>query len=202
MGSEFFTDLDRDGDSVQEAEVQYWYLGNSVLTLVELIDDTAEAVNFIRHAVDNSGLSDQELEDKLSSYVEGHSNSEVVVRHMRHIGGYPAFLKRISTFLDSRRTAFVPCLEILNKVDRTSNEEVLIGELALQVGDCSLGGASSEDPGVIYTWVCFAGLAGALFCAAVIVVTLVVLEGEAEGDDGEGDVGDFPIPDPGGDKPA
>jgi hypothetical protein len=91
-------------------------------------------------------------------------------------------------------------------VDRTHDKEILIGELALQVGDCLPGGPSSDSeyPGVAYGPICLAGLLGLAFCAAVVIGTLILTEGEAGGDDeddgngGGDDVGDFPIPDPEG----
>ena len=210
-------ELSHTGVSAQKSEVQYWYLGNSIVEIVELIDNTARGINFINRAVGQSHISDQDMENKLNNYIKEYPNSSVVIRHIRHIGGYREYLKRMSTFLDSRRRSFVACIEVINKADRASNEEVLMGEIALRVGDCLPGGPASEEPGVVYSFVCLAGLLGALFCAAVIVATLVLTEGEAGGDTdgngngngngdagggGDGDLGDFPIPDPGGDTPA
>lgn len=197
---------------IAEAESYYWYLGNSIISIIELIDTTTKAIDRIILNFEQASIPDSEIENKLKSYLSNEPNVQVLVKHIRHLGGYRAFLKRLSTFLHSRRKKFIKCATILNEINREANKNLLIGELALQIGDCVLSDSDSETPDVAYSFICLASILGAAFCLAVIAGTLILTEGEAGGDDEDDEdnedddednpTGDFPVPDPDSPTPA
>ncbi len=106
-------------------------------------------------------------------------------------GGVIPFLDRFLSFLRPRYDEYSKCIDKVKEYYDVSNGRGTLAELSLRIGDCVPRGR--PDTIYIIGWV----------VAAVVVGVILLLEGEAGGDDGDdGELGDFPEPDPDADTPA
>jgi hypothetical protein len=174
------------------------------LELIALtIKNTGESLKALIGAIgalENTGV---QLEDKIEQLLLGSQVQESVLASLESMGGSRMVFQRMFRTLKRKYDAYVRCIELVRNADTDNYGRNSLGGLVTKVGDCI-----EEPPGNprFFVGACLF-TPNPLVCAAVVVTVLVVLEGEAGGeeedeDDGNGELGDFPEPDPGGDVPV
>lgn len=167
------------------------------------IKNTGESLKALMGAIDALEDTGAQLEDRIEELLLGSQMQESVLASLDSMGGSRMVFQRMFGALRRKYEAYTRCIELVHNAETDNYGRKSLGGLVIEVGDCI-----EEPPGnpVFFVGACLF-TPNPLLCAAVVVTVLVVLEGEADGeeddeDEGNGELGDFPEPDPGGDAPA
>lgn len=186
-----------------DAKAEYVHLVNSVAMLAEEGQKAQDNLSNFRKSLDLSRCED--LTKRLTELLVHHPIGSNFLHHSLETGGFLKLLDRTDQALSTRCDNYRRSYKLLvDTIVLGSRSKVPLGVLALRVGDVFPQAPSDEgDCGVAEAGaLCLAGPWAFLACVAVATIILIAVdEGEAEGDGGD-ELGDFPVPDPGGDQPA
>lgn len=174
---------------------------DSLELIAVTIKNTGESLKVLIRAInalENTGIH---FEEKIEQLLQDSQVQESVLTLMESMGGSRMFFERIFNSLKRKYEAYIRCIHLVQSAETDKYGKNSLSRLVIKVGECI-----EEPPGnpVFFVGACLF-TPNPLLCAAVVVTVLVVLEGEAGGeeeDDENGELGDFPEPDPGGDTPA
>ena len=175
------------------------YLVNSLKTIRHEIRTTYQSLAILKRAVERSKVSERDLEKVITKQLKDSPHEQDIWIRIRSLGGPLKFLDRFLLFLRPRYDEYSKCIDLVNQYSEVSNEAITLADLAIRVEDCI-----PSNPDIMYR-ICWNPLS-CLVAAVVIVATIIFTEGEAGGEEEEeeeeSELGDFPEPDPDGDRPV
>jgi hypothetical protein len=186
------------------AKAEYVHLVNSVAMLAEEGLKAQANLSNLYELLKVTQCND--ITDKLSKLLVHHPIGSNFLRHSSDTGGFVKLLERTIKALEIRCVNYHRSYKLLvDPLVLGSSSKVPVGVLALRVGDILPPRTTKDgDSGVAESVGCLAGPWALLACVAIATVVLIAVdEGEAEGEDeNDEELGDYPVPEPGGDQPA
>lgn len=185
-----------------DAKAEYVHLVNSVAMLAEEGKKAQENLSNFRESLDLSQCDD--ITDRLTELLVHHPIGNNFLHHSLGTGGFLKLIDHTTQALATRCANYSRSYKLLvDPVVLGSRSKVPFGVLALRVGDVFSQTPSDDgDCGVAEAGaLCLAGPWALLACVVIATAVLIAVdEGEAGGDGDQ--IGDFPVPDPGGDQRA
>ena len=174
------------------------YIVNSLRTIRQTIRITYQSLGIAKRIVERN-VGQAALQKEIASSLKDSPNSKDVLVRLKASGGASKLMEGILTFLRPRYDQYSNSIATA-ELYCSSKKNVSLAEMALAVEVTLPAGGNVQPSTTIAFSVCW-NVFSCLVVAAVIIATLVITEGEANGDDGSGP-GDFPDPDPDGGQPA
>jgi len=179
---------------VSKVPVEREFLVNSLRTIRQEIRKTYQPLASLKRSIKRSKVCEEDIEKAIAEQLEDSPHARDILVRIKSVGGVNDFLEGFLLFLRPRYDEYSKCIDLVNKYYDAENEDTTLAKLALKVESCI-----PSSPDVMYR-LCWNPLS-CIVAAAVVIITIIVLEGEAEGEE-EGEIGDFPEPDPDGPRPA
>ncbi|MBI0294590.1 hypothetical protein JBE04_08865 [Streptomyces sp. PRKS01-29] len=169
--------------TIQDSLVEVKYLANSLKTIQVELRRTAEAVVDLHEEVNRTGVSWSEINERITELQGDPQMVRLARAQLRLHDGPMGYLRYIFDTLRKDHERISKLVDIVAE----ANGEMSLTDLAIRIGEKFPG--DSTEPGAQPFLIC---LVSGLTCAVVIIV-IIVLEGEAGGDQGgHGEPGDFP----------
>lgn len=185
--------------AVSKVPVEREFIINSLRTIRQEIRLTYQSLASLKRSIEKSQVTQNDVEKAILKELKNSPYSADILVRIKNAGGVFKFLGAFMSFLRPRYDEYSKCIDLAYKYYDDQMESVTIAEVAIKLESCN-----PPSPEAVFSALCFNPLS-CIVSAVVIIGTLVIAPEDAHGDDegdDEGDLGDFPQPDPDGDRPV